>query len=60
MATEPGFVVGLPEVMFLFNELDVVFESNFGDGDRIGSNEVVGVVEGRVKDILMGDGLRLT
>ncbi|WGI17035.1 carboxylating nicotinate-nucleotide diphosphorylase [Methanonatronarchaeum sp. AMET-Sl] len=59
LADESGFVVGLPEFEFIFNELDVELESEYSNGDRVESGEVIGVVEGFVGDILRGERVAL-
>ncbi|OUJ18683.1 Nicotinate-nucleotide pyrophosphorylase [Methanonatronarchaeum thermophilum] len=59
VVTEPGFIFGCSMVEFLFNEMGVVFDSGVEDGDRVSSDEVVGVVEGSVRDILMGERVAL-
>ncbi len=59
VTTESGYIVGVPEMLLLFEELGVKIRPNVADGDQVEPGEVIAEVEGPAKGILNSERVAL-
>ncbi len=59
ITTQPGYIVGISEMLILFEELGVKFRPKIADGDKVEGGDVVAEVEGPANSILKSERVAL-
>ena len=59
ITTQPGYIVGVSEMLILFEELGVKFRPKIADGDKVEEGDVIAEVEGPANNILKSERVAL-
>jgi len=59
ITTQPGYIVGVSEMLILFEELGVKFRPKIADGDKVEEGGVIAEVEGPANNILKSERVAL-